>query len=380
LPRLTALASALYRISFTSVLLPDPEQRHGPRRLPPLLGWLYAPAPGEKLACHGPLLGLYVLDAADGDYLTTVYPGSGADVDDVVRVAYGLLVMLDDDERVAEVAQFFEGGQEPAVVPLVQPDGGLVQHVEDAHEPAPDLRGEPDPLRLASRQRSRRAAEGEVPQPHVDEEPETLADLLHHALADDPLPRGELHVVEEALRVRYGELRELVDVLAPDRDGQGLRPEPGALALWAGNVAHELLDLLPPVLRIGLGVAPLQVTDHAVEAGHVLPPPVVAVAVRDVDAISVGAEQDKVPVLLGQVAPGNVHVYTVLLGQRAEHARVVLGLRVGPRHHGPLVDAQVLVGYDERRVYLQPAPESVAAVAGPMRAVERERARLYLRD
>jgi hypothetical protein len=114
----------------------------------------------------------------------------------------------------------------------------------------------------------------------------------------------------------------------------------------------------------------LKVADDAVEAGHVLPAAVVAVAVRDVDALAVGAEEDEVPVLIGQVAPRDVQVDPILLRKRAEHARMVLGLRVRPRHDGPLVHAQILVRHDERGVYLQSAPQSVAAVAGPVRAVE----------
>ena len=39
------------------------------------------------------------------DDLAAVLAGSRTDVDDVVRSAHRLLVVLDDDERVAEVAQ-----------------------------------------------------------------------------------------------------------------------------------------------------------------------------------------------------------------------------------------------------------------------------------
>jgi hypothetical protein len=34
----------------------------------------------------------------------------------------------------------------------VESDARLVEHVEDAHEPLADLRGEPDALRLSARQ------------------------------------------------------------------------------------------------------------------------------------------------------------------------------------------------------------------------------------
>jgi hypothetical protein len=138
--------------------------------------------------------------------------------------------------------------------------------------------------------------------------------------------------------------------------------------------------LLPPVLRIRFGVASLQVRDDPIEGGHVLAPSPVAVAVGDVDPASVRPEEDDLFVLLGQLAPRLIQVYPVLLGERLQDAAVILRLRVGPRHYGAFVDAQIIVRHDQFRVYLQPAPEPVAAVARPVRAVEREGARLYLGD
>src|SRR3954452_11403987 len=121
------------------VVLRRPEKRNGTRRLTALLGRLNAAPPGEEVARHGTPLGLDILDATGGDDLTAMHPGAGPDVDNVIGVAYGLLVVLDHDERVAEVAQLFERGQEPPVVPLVQTYGGFIQHVKHAHEAAPDL-------------------------------------------------------------------------------------------------------------------------------------------------------------------------------------------------------------------------------------------------
>ena len=66
-----------------------------------------------------------------------VLAGAGADVDDPVALADRLLVVLDDDHRVAEVAQPGERVDEPAVVALVQPDRRLVEHVQRADEPEP---------------------------------------------------------------------------------------------------------------------------------------------------------------------------------------------------------------------------------------------------
>src|SRR5690606_4207359 len=96
------------------------------------------------------------------DDLPAVLPRTRADVDDPVRGADRVLVVLDDDEGVAEVAQSREGVDEAAVVALVQADARLVEHVEHAHESRADLGREADALRLAARQGRGAALEREV--------------------------------------------------------------------------------------------------------------------------------------------------------------------------------------------------------------------------
>ena len=98
-----------------------------------------------------------IRDAALRDDLTAVDPGAGADVDHVIGGADRILVVLDHQHRVAEVAQALERLEQPRVVALMQPDRGLVQNVEHAGEPRADLRGEPDALALAAGERAGRA-------------------------------------------------------------------------------------------------------------------------------------------------------------------------------------------------------------------------------
>ena len=109
--------------------------------------------------------------------------------------AHHLLVVLDHEHRVAEVAQPLERPDQLVVVALVEPDRGLVEDVEDADELRPDLRREPQPLRLAARERRRRAVELQVADADVVEEGQPLADLLQDPGADQPLDVGQLQVV-----------------------------------------------------------------------------------------------------------------------------------------------------------------------------------------
>ena len=134
-------------------------------------------------------MGQEVLDRPRVDHLAAVLAGTRSDVDDPVGRGDGVLVVLDDDEGVAEVAQAGQGLDEPVVVALVQPDARLVEHVEDTDQARADLGGQPDPLRLAAGERARRAVEAEVVEADVEEEAEAGVDLLDDAFRDLPLAR-----------------------------------------------------------------------------------------------------------------------------------------------------------------------------------------------
>ena len=73
-------------------------------------------------------------------------PAPGPRSTHVVGGADRLLVVLDHDHRVAQVAQALQRVEQPRVVALVQADGRLVQHVEHAHQARADLGGQPDAL------------------------------------------------------------------------------------------------------------------------------------------------------------------------------------------------------------------------------------------
>ena len=105
-------------------------------------------------------------------------------VDDVIGGADRILVMLDHQHGVAEIAQPAERGEQHVVVALVEADLGLVEDVEHARQPAADLRGEADALALAAGERARGAIEVEVIEPDVVEEAEPLDDLLQDARGD----------------------------------------------------------------------------------------------------------------------------------------------------------------------------------------------------
>ena len=87
-----------------------------------------------------------------------------------------------------------ERPDEAVVVALVEPDRGLVEDVEDADELRADLGREPEPLRLAARERERGAVELEVADADVVEEGQARADLLEDPGRDVPLAFGQLEL------------------------------------------------------------------------------------------------------------------------------------------------------------------------------------------
>ena len=83
-------------------------------------------------------------------HLATVFTGTGADVYQPVGGSYGVFVVLNDNQRVAEIAQPRQGFNQAPVVALVQPNARFVKHVEHPGEASSNLGCQPDALRLAT--------------------------------------------------------------------------------------------------------------------------------------------------------------------------------------------------------------------------------------
>ena len=172
-------------------------------------------AAGERLGAGHDLLG-----RAFGDDVAAEAAGAGAEVEDVVGVADGVFVVLDDEDGVAEVAELFEGLDEAVVVALVEADGGLVEHVEHAAEAGADLGGEADALAFAAGEGGGVAVEREVAEADGAEEFEALDDFAADALGDEGFARGEAEVDGGGEGAVEREGGEVGDGEAADFDGE----------------------------------------------------------------------------------------------------------------------------------------------------------------
>jgi hypothetical protein len=114
----------------------------------------------------------------------------------------------------------------------VEAHARLVEHVEHADERGADLRREPDALPLAGGERLRAAVEGQVVEPHVDEEAEPRGHGLQQRLGDGPLPWAERscrpgsrcslfpQALDERAHMTQAACADLRDVLSAELHGE----------------------------------------------------------------------------------------------------------------------------------------------------------------
>ena len=157
-------------------------------------------AAGEIIGGEAVLVGEHLVERALADDLAAMDAGARAHVDHIIGVADRILVMLDDEHGVAEIAQPLERDQQPLIVALVEADRRLVEHVEHARQARADLAGEADALALAAGKRARGAVEVEIIEADIVEEAEPLVDLLEDGAGD--LVLGRVELLGEAWRTR----------------------------------------------------------------------------------------------------------------------------------------------------------------------------------
>ena len=80
--------------------------------------------------------------------MTATISGTGAEVNDHIRLSHGLFIMFDDNDRVTYVAQALQRFQQALIVAVMESDGRFVQNVEHTYQTRADLAGQANPLRL----------------------------------------------------------------------------------------------------------------------------------------------------------------------------------------------------------------------------------------
>ena len=218
--------------------------------------------PGQVLASDGFLVLEQLLIGAAVHDGSAVLAGARADVDDVIGDLHRVLVVLDDEHRVAEIAHPHERLDEALVVALMQADRGLVEHVQHANQTRTNLRREPDALGFAAGEGRGVARHRQIIKADIEEETQASVDLLEDLLGDDRIAVVEFELTERLCRIGDRHRAEVTDVVPVDRDRKGERVEASAAADLTRHLPHVALDLLASGVALGLVVAPHQVRDH----------------------------------------------------------------------------------------------------------------------
>jgi hypothetical protein len=342
-------------VGALEVVLARAGERDPPRPQPaPLGGERHGALAREVLAGERALGG--AADRAGEHQLAPLLAAPRADLDHVVGHLDRLGVVLDDEHRVAGVAQAAQQAEQPLHVARVQPHARLVEHVERVHEARPERVGEADALRLAAGERARGAVEREVAEPHVDEEAHPRARLVEDVGGDLPLGAAQLEPAEPPVERVDRHRRGVADRPLADAHGQRLGLEARAPARGALLRGLVLPEEDADVLLVALLFLAPQEREGADEA-----------APRAVqDALLLGARELR-PRPVGRDP----------LAARELHHLAPLGLvtRLLPRVDGAGGERALGVADDERLVVLEHGAEAVARLAGAARVVEREELR-----
>jgi hypothetical protein len=88
-----------------------------------------------------------------------MWAGSGPEITDRIAARDHIAVMFDNKDCIPQVTQSLHRLNQPTIVPRVQPDRRLVEHIKYPTESRPELTRESNPLRLSSRERIRGATD-----------------------------------------------------------------------------------------------------------------------------------------------------------------------------------------------------------------------------
>ncbi len=242
-----------------------------------------------------------------------------------------LLVVLDDEYRIAQIPHLGQGGQKALVVPLVEADAGLVQNIENTGQLGSDLRGQPDALGFSPREGGGRPVQAQVSQPDVLEKCQPVPDLLQDFPGDNRLFLRELRrqIIGEFPEPDDGQAAHMGDVQAADRNGQRYRIQLVPAAGFAGSYIHIALNLVPRLLGVGLDVTARQLRNDPFESLSVNDAPVFPFEKKRDLLVAGPLHQDGFEGVWKRLVRG-VDIHAVMPRQGLQKIHELNGMAVGP--------------------------------------------------
>ena len=129
-------------------------------RLASRRGKLDAEFAGEVASGQGTGRLQYFVVASDRDHLAAALSRAGAEIENAIRGAHDIGIVLDHQDGVSQVAQVVQNLDQAMSVAAVQSDGRLVQHVQRPYQPRAQRSRQLDALGLAARKESKPAGPG----------------------------------------------------------------------------------------------------------------------------------------------------------------------------------------------------------------------------
>ena len=315
-----------------------------------------------------------------GHDLAAVYARAGAEIDHPVGGANRVLVMFDDDDGVAKVAQAAERGEQAVIVLLVQADAGFVEDVEHARQAAADLAREADALALPAGQGAAGAVKVEIIEADIVEEAEPFVDFLEDRLGNLLLLIRSMSVVDAAepgKRVGDAHAGGDGDVDARDFDAKRFGFEARAVAGFARLRRLVFAQFLAHPRAVGLQQSAVKIADDALErlAHRIFLAPVLE---GQLDRQAAGAVEDDELLVGEQVLPRGVEAEVVSLGEAGQHLHIIRaegGLDFAHGTTAPFFKDRCSLGTTSCGSNSCRSPKPVAIGACALRGVEGEETR-----
>ena len=303
--------------------------------------------------------------------MPAVYAGAGADIHNVIGRLHRFLVMLHHNDGVAEVPQVFQRLDEPCIIPLVQPDGRLIEDIQHPHQAGADLGRQPDTLTFPAGKGAGAAGQRQIIEPHIRKEGKPAFYFLDDLPGDFLLHLGQLQLVHEFQCFPHAHLAEIADIDSAHRYRQYFGTQPVTVAGRAGDSRHKRSDIILHPVAGGLLKAPLKVIDDALEVIGELPGKPGGMP-HHLELFPLGAEQHKVQLILRHILDRDIQRHTEVLFQPGEvHLPDGTGVAAPARNlKGAVPDGTVGVAHHQRRVNLLEHTQPGAGGTASRRIIE----------
>ena len=116
--------------------------------------------------------------------LAAVFSRARAEIENAVGGAHDVGIVLDDQDRVSQVAQVVQDLDQPMRVAAVQSDGRLVEHIQRADQPRSQRSRELNALRFAAGERGGEPVERQVFEADFVQEAQPLLDFQQQLVGD----------------------------------------------------------------------------------------------------------------------------------------------------------------------------------------------------